>query len=528
MEKELGAVPTIAHLAAYASIRFGARVAIEDGNEQLTFNDLEQAAQEVAKALLAHGIVHGDRVALWAPNSGRWIIAALGLQMAGGVLVPLNTRLKGREAADILRRSGARILLTVKDFLGIDYPVLLRDESLPQLEHTVLVSGDRGSWSSFIASGRVISTDDIHKRLDAAKGDDFSDLIFTSGTTGISKGVLTTHGQNLTMYRAYSRNLGLRDTDRFLMVNPFFHTFGYKAGWLSALMRGATMLPHAVFDAAGVLERIGRDRVTVLPGPPALYQSILAQGMLHQFDLRSLRLAITGASSISVDLIRRMRTDLGFKTVLTAYGLTETCGVVSMCSETDDVDTIASTSGRALEGVEIRVVDEASRDVAANVPGEILVRGPNVMKQYFQDPEETARVIDAEGWLRTGDIGVLNESGYVQITDRKKDMFIVGGFNCYPAEIENILITHPLIEQVAVIGVPDQRLGEVAEAYIVLRSGAQLVPEDVINWSRQNMANYKVPRFVEIVEGLPRNASGKVQRFMLRAAMRTGVKTPVQ
>lgn len=521
VEEHLASVPTIPHLAAYASLRFEGRLAIEDDREQLNYIALEQAAVRVAGALIANRIGHGDRVALWAPNSARWLVAALGSQMAGAVLVPLNTRLKGREAGFILRRSGARILLAVTDFLGIDYPDLLRDESLPQLEQTVLMSGEgKGThWTSFIASGEAISSAEVRRRLDAVKDCDISDLIFTSGTTGMPKGVVTTHGQNLGMYRIYSRVLGLRGNDRFLMVNPFFNSFGYKGGWLSALMRGCTMLPQDVFDPVRVLERIERDRVTVLPGPPTLYQSLLAEPGLPQFDLRSLRLAITGGASIPVDLIRRMRTDLGFDTVLTAYGLTETCGLVSMCAATDDVETIATTSGRAVEGVDIKVVDDANSEVAAGTPGEIFVRGKNVMQGYFEDAEATSRAIDADGWLRTGDIGVVNEAGYIRITDRKKDMFIVGGFNCYPAEIENILLAHPSIAHVAIVGIPDQRLGEVAKAYVVVKPGALVTSAEITSWSRENMANYKVPRSVEFVERLPMNASGKVQRFALRTAV---------
>ena len=523
MEMELEGVRTIPQLVAYAASRFAAQVAIEDQGEVLTYIDLEQAVRDMARACIANGVEAGDRVAIWAPNTARWIVSALGAQMAGAILVPMNTRLKGREAGFLLRRSGAKLLLTVSDFLGINYPDLLREESLPQLEQIVLLSGfgrDMG-WESFLRTGARVADEIVQQRLDRLQGDDLSDILFTSGTTGNPKGVMTTHEQNLRVYRNYSRVLGLRVGDRYLIVNPFFSTFGYKAGWLSALMRGATVLPHAVFDAPKILDRIERDRITVLPGPPTLYQTLLALPNLRDFDLSSLRCAITGAASIPVELIERMRSDLGFDTVLTGYGLTETCGVVSVCADTDDAKTIATTSGKAAEGVQMRVVDDAGRDVAAGTPGEIIARGYNIMKGYFQDPEETARAIDAAGWLHTGDIGVLDERGYIRITDRKKDMFIVGGFNCYPAEIENILLCHPAVMQAAVIGVPDERLGEVARAYIVLKPGASLTPEEIILWSRQNMANYKVPRSVEIRTALPMNASGKVQRFALREEQAT-------
>ena len=247
-----------------------------------------------------------------------------------------------------------------------------------------------------------------------------------------------THGQNVRAFEAWTEVIGLRAGDRYLVVNPFFHAFGYKAGWMSAIMRGATILPHAVFDASQVLERIGRDRVSMLPGPPALYQMILADPTRSEHDLASLRLAVTGAAAIPVELIHRMRDELGFETVITGYGLTEACGIATMCRYDDDPETIATTSGRAIPDVEVRCVDGEGAEVPRGEPGEIVVRGYNVMQGYFEDADGTAAAIDGDGWLHTGDVGVMDERGYVRITDRIKDMFIMGGFNCYPAEIENM------------------------------------------------------------------------------------------
>ncbi len=299
------------------------------------------------------------------------------------------------------------------------------------------------------------------------------------------------------------------------MVAPFFHTFGYKAGFLAGLMTGCAVLPQAVFDAGAVLARIAAERITVLPGPPTLYQSLLAHPERAQHDLGSLRLAVTGAAVVPVELVHRMRDDLGFDTVLTAYGLTESTGVVTMCRPGDDAETIATTSGRAIADVEVRVVDDAGVEVVRGQPGEVWVRGYNVMAGYLDDPAETAAAI-ADGWLRTGDIGVMDARGYLRITDRKKDMFIVGGFNVYPAEIEAALRAHPAVAEVAVVGAPDERLGEIGVAFVVSRAGQVADPAEIIEWSRARMANYKVPRRVEVVNALPVNASGKVLKFELR------------
>jgi acyl-CoA synthetase (AMP-forming)/AMP-acid ligase II len=516
---------TIPQLIQAAAGQFAARSAVEDGPVQISFAELADAGLRAARAFLAAGIGRGDRVAVWAPNIHEWIVAAIGLQSAGGVLVPLNTRLKGAEAAYVLRKSGARVLCTVAEFLGTRYVELLRGQELPALEQIAVLRGAAEGalgWSEFLARGDRVSERDARERAQAVSPDDLSDLLFTSGTTGKPKGVMTTHAQNLRAFRVWSDVVGLREGDRYLVVNPFFHSFGYKAGWLSSIMCGVTVLPHAVFDVPAVLERVGKERISVLPGPPALYQSILAHPDRGSYDLSCLRLSVTGAAAIPVELIHRMRDELGFQTIITGYGLTESCGIVSMCRYDDDPETIATTSGRAIPDTEVRCVDREGKEVARGDPGEVVVRGYNVMAGYFDDESETAKAIDADGWLHTGDIAVMDDRGYLRITDRIKDMFIVGGFNCYPAEIENLMYGSGQFTQVAVIGIPDQRLGEVGMAFAVPAPGATPTPESVIAWCRENMANYKVPRVVEIVDSLPTNASGKVTKFVLRERARQG------
>lgn len=516
---ELATVQTIPQLMHFAAERFGTHRAIvdEDGHT-LSYLELRAEACDTARALLAAGIEHGDRVAIWAPNSQRWVVAALGLQMAGAILVPLNTRLKGKEAAYILGRSRAKLLFTVDEFLGIRYRNLLVEQDLPELQSIVLLGTDAGSrgWDDFISSGRGISERELADREGRITPNDISDILFTSGTTGAPKGAMTAHGQNLRLYREWGEHVELSEADRYLIANPFFHSFGYKAGWLAALMRGATIFPHAVFDTQKILRCIERERISVLPGPPTLYVSLLNAPNLSSIDKSSLRLAITGAAVVPAQLVRQMRSDLGFKMVLTAYGLTETCGTVTMCSPEDDPETVAETCGQALDGIEIRIQGDNGASVPPGTPGEVVVRGYNVMKGYFEDPTETAKALDAQGWFRTGDIGTLNDRGYLRITDRSKDVFIVGGFNCYPAEIENLLLDHPAIQQAAVIGIPDERLGEVGKAFVTIKAGMSETPASLLSWSREHMANYKVPRSIEICAQLPMTASGKVQKFLLR------------
>ncbi|MBW3665629.1 MAG: FadD3 family acyl-CoA ligase [Actinobacteria bacterium] len=519
---------------------FGDREAVVDGDLRLTFGELAARVDDAAAAAIAAGVQPGDRVGIWAPNHHSWIPAALGALAAGGVLVPLNTRYKGREAAHILDRAGARVLFTATGFLDTDYVELLAAAgvSLPELDLIVVLQGEAPAtvgigdaqvpvrtFQDHLAGAESIARELRDERAEAVTPDDISDIMFTSGTTGRPKGVQVTHAQTLEVFEVWSRLVGLREGDRYLIVNPFFHTFGYKAGILAALMRGTTIVPQAVFDADAVMRLVERQRITMLPGPPALYQSILNHGDLGSHDISSLRLAVTGAASIPVSLIERMHEDLGFDTVLTAYGLTEATGVVTMCREGDDPKTIATTSGRAIPRVEVRTVDDAGQDVQVGEPGEVWVRGYNVMQGYLDDPDETARTITDDGWLKTGDIGVLDDRGYLDITDRKKDMFIVGGFNAYPAEIENDLVEHDDVAQAAVVGMPDERLGEVGCAFVIPRAGTSPDPDDLIAWSRERMANFKVPRHVEIVDELPTNASGKVLKHELRDRARTIVST---
>lgn len=510
------AMKTIPQIVAEAAGKWGSAAAIVEDGVEVSFTDLQAEARACASALIARGFPAGGRAAIWAPNVREWISAALGVMMAGGAIVPINTRFKGSEAADILRRAKTSFLFTVSGFLGTDYPSMIAGEDLPELQHTVLLRGEGGeSYSDFLASG-ASAEGEVDARIAAITPETVSDIIFTSGTTGAPKGAMTMHGQNIRVVEAWCDAVGVREGDNYLIVNPFFHSFGYKAGWLACLLRGATALPHLVFDAEQILKRIEADKITVLPGPPTIFQSLLALPDLGAADISSLRTTITGAASVPVQLVKDMKNVLGFESVFTGYGLTEASGFVSLCVEGDDFETIANTAGRAIEGVEVKLVDGEGNKVGAGEAGEVLVRGFNVMLGYLDDAQATAETITEDGWLKTGDIGVMNEAGYLKITDRAKDMFITGGFNCYPAEIENILLGHEGVADVAVIGAPDERMGEVAHAFIVPNASKTLDADAIIAWSREHMANYKVPRKVSFVDELPRNASGKVQKFKLR------------
>ncbi|MEV6325095.1 FadD3 family acyl-CoA ligase [Nocardia sp. NPDC051787] len=500
----------------HAARTFGAAPAVADGPVRLDWADLLESVQDVARALIARGVRAGDRVAMWAPNTHHWVIAALAAHYAGAALVPLNTRYVADEAADVLRRVRAKALFIAGSFLGRDRleelhaaaPDLAIDTIVvipvePGTENTDIAALD---WSELAIVAEQVTVAEAEKRAAAVRPDDISDILFTSGTTGRSKGTLVAHRQALAVVRAWAECATLRRADRYLVISPFFHNFGYKAGILACLVTGAAIIPQATFDVPETMRLIGAEKVTVLPGPPTIYQTILDFPGRDEFDLSSLRVAVTGAATVPVVLIERMRSELDFDVVITAYGLSEAAGFGTMCRAEDDAETIANTCGRPIADFELRLGEA----------GEVLLRGPNVMLGYLDDPDSTAETIDADGWLHTGDIGAIDERGYLKITDRLKDMYISGGFNVYPAEIEQALARLNGVAESAVIGVPDSRMGEVGKAYVVRRPGSALTEDQVLAHATTVLANFKVPRFVEFRDQLPYSAAGKVLKRQLR------------
>lgn len=516
---------TTPQLVALAGEQFGDKIFIRDQDQALSFSDFHQLTSVIAAGLLARGFKPGEKAAIWAPNMYQWVVAAMAIQYCGGILVTINTRYKGAEAAAILNASETSVLFCIGDFLGTNYPQLLADHSLPTLQHLITLdqstSPGENNWNALVEQGKTFiaerGMDTLNTIAEAVTADSPSDILFTSGTTGAPKGVVTGHQQNLQNFRTWADILGLNAEDRYLVINPFFHSFGYKAGILTSLMTGATLYPWQIFDTEAILSFIDQEKITVLPGPPTIFQSLLSHPQREQFDLSSLNKAITGAASIPVKLIEDMQSVLHIETVLTAYGQTECCGVATMCRPGDAPETIANTSGRAVPGVEVQCVNQQGDVLEPGEQGEIVIRGFNVMAGYLNNPQATAETIDANGWLHTGDIGMLDNDGNLSITDRLKDMIITGGFNCYPAEIENQLCSREDITTAAVIGIPDERLGEVPMAWIVTRSGEPLDSQEIASWCREHMANFKVPRLFEFVKQLPSNASGKVLKTELRA-----------
>jgi len=500
----------------------------EDG-ARIGFGDFGGRVRHLAGALAGHGVAHGDRVAIWAPNSPEWIIAAAAIESIGAIMVPINTRFRGGEAAYVLNKTRAPVLFTVTRFLGTDYAAILASacggtgeagpiRDIPALRHIVELDGP--GFARFQET--QASAEELDRRIAAVTPRTIADILFTSGTTGQPKGAMHNHAQALWMPAIWNEANDLRHEDRMVIINPFFHSFGYRSGWVSGLIAGITVYPLATFDAEAVLALIERERITVLMGPPTVFFSLMAHPRFAEFDLSSLRVGHTGAANVPVDLIRAGHETFGFELFLTSFGQTECTALATVNYPDASFETIAHTVGVPLPGVELRIVDGEGQALPPGESGELLIRGPNVMQGYFEDPDQTAATIDAEGWLHSGDVGCIGSDGNLRILDRLKDVVIVGGFNAYPAEIEAILLQHPAIAEACVLAWPDERMGEVCAACVVLKPGAALSLDELIEWSRERMANYKVARHLFVVNAFPRTPLGKIQKFALRDQLLAG------
>ncbi|MFE6509003.1 AMP-binding protein [Nocardioides sp. NPDC057767] len=503
---------TIPALLEKAKQTYADHPAIVDGPTTLTYTELADAAEKAARAFLAKGVRSGDRVAIWAPNRWEFPVAVLGAQTIGAAVVPLNTRYRGHEAREILERSRATALITVNGFLGTDYIKMLHDAG-PLPEHLLTIVDLASDWDDFLAASEETSDQRLADATSTVTPDTLADLLFTSGTTGRPKGVMSAQRQTIGVADVWARGASLSPEDRYAIVNPFFHGFGYKAGFIAAFTAGSTVYPIATYDPTQALQLIQDERITVLPGAPTIFTTLINHPDLATYDISSLRFAIAGAASVPESLFADMRDILGIDEVKGAYGLTE-CMVATTTRPGEDPEHVAKVVGPAVEGLEIRTVTATGADAEPGEDGEVWIRGDNVMLGYFENPEATAEAIDAEGWLHTGDVGHLDEHGCLKITDRIKDMFTVGGFNVYPAEVENTLAGHPGIVEAAVIGIPDARLGQVGKAFVVVRDA--LDADTIATWLEDRLANYKQPRVYVLVDSLPRNASGKVLKTDLR------------
>ncbi|MEV4113940.1 AMP-binding protein [Nonomuraea sp. NPDC049695] len=478
---------------------------VADGGTRMTLSELRAAAAKIARGLIALGVAPGDRVALWGLNSAHWVRHAFGIWDAGAVIVPLSSRYKGIEAAQMIEKTGAKVLITGAGPSATPLADLL--PPIPGLHHA----------SGLRARGARVSAGEAEERALAVRPDDLCEIMSTSGTTGVPKGVMLDHAQVLRSYWDWSEIVTLDDRDRYPIIAPFSHGFGLNAGLIASVLRRATMVPIPIFTPDALMSLISSERITVLAGPPTLFHRILDELDRGSWDVSSLRVAICGAAAVPPSLITRLVERVGLERMINAYGLMEGT-VVSMTRAGDPIGVIADTTGRPVPGIEVKIVDDDGKEVAAGERGEILQRGYGVMRGYWGEPARTAEAVDRDGWLHTGDIGVLDPYGNLAIVDRKKELYIVNGFNVSPAEVESLLLREGSLAQAAVVGVPDASTGESGLAYVVPRPGVSVDPEALLAWARANMSNYKVPKRLVVVDSLPTNVNGKIDKLALRTS----------
>ncbi len=499
---------TVPGLVRRAAEEHGSTPAYVMDGQTLTFAELHEQVRRTAAAYRAKGLETGGCVVLWAPNSIDWVVAGLAVTYASGTLVPANSRYTAHEVADIVERTNAQLVIIADGFLGrtqiADLQALTPNAPIVDLADLAGLAAE------------ATDLDAVDAIADAVSPDDVADILFTSGTSGRPKGVRSAHRQSVAAAASWSAVGEVSSEDRYLVISPFFHSYGYKVGVLVGLLHGCTIHPMATFDADAALALIESERLTMVPGAPAIFLGLLESPAFPTTDTSSLRFANTGAANVPVALVERLQTELSFDLVITAFGMTE-CVVATMCRRGDSDETVATTCGKAIDGMETAIADpETGEHLPAGAEGELLLRGSQVMLGYLDDPAATAEAIDADGWLHTGDVGVLDERGYLRITDRLKDMYICGGFNVYPAEVEQALVRLDGVLDVAVIGMPDERLGEVGKAFVVRRPGSDVDADAVIAFARERLANFKAPREVAFIDALPRNLSGKVLKNDLR------------
>jgi fatty-acyl-CoA synthase len=496
-------------------------------NIRLTYRELRETTDECARGLMALGVKHGDRVGIWATNCIEWVIAQYATPKIGAILVNINPAYRSSEASYALRQSGVSVLLIQIRYKTSDYVEIVREirDALPDLRTIVLI-GDHEiekplegamRWADIAMAAENVSPQALAIRLEATQFDEPINIQYTSGTTGFPKGATLTHHNILN--NGYFIGEGCRYTasDRVCVPVPFYHCFGMVLGNLAILTHGATLvIPNYTFDPALSMDAVSRERCTSLYGVPTMFIAMLALPNVATYDVSSLRTGIMAGSPCPVEIMKRVQTELHMPEVTICYGMTETSPVSAQTATDDPLDKRTGTVGRVHPHLEVKIVDEDGKIVERNVPGELCTRGYSVMLGYWNDPQNTATAIDAARYMHTGDIAVMDDDGYLNISGRIKDMVIRGGENIYPREIEEFLYTHPAVEDVSVVGVPDEKYGEELCAWIVLAPGQPEDVESILAFCRGKIAHYKVPRYVLFVREFPMTVTGKIQKYKMR------------
>ncbi len=505
-------------------------------NRRISYKELYETSMRAAKALIAMGFEKGDKVAILSTNSIEWIVAQMAAPMAGVVLVSVNPAFKTHELEYVLKDSDSKGIFIIEKFKHSEYLKMLYEicpeietssvgkisaRKLPLLRHAIIIGSKPRhalmGWKDFLQEGDTVSKETFALRDQTLCANDVINMQYTSGTTGFPKGVCLSHRNVLNNGFFVGENLRFTSKDRLAIPVPFFHCFGMVLSNLACITHGATMvLPSEHFDAAMALKAVEKENCTALHGVPTMFVAELADPNFEAYDLSTLRTGIMAGAPCPVELMKQVLEKMNMKEVPICYGLTECSPVTNQTRIDDPINIRIETVGPPSPHVEVRICDQDGRTVPVGVQGEVCARGYNVMKGYYKREKDTAETIDQDGWLHSGDLGVMDECGYVRITGRIKDMIIRGGENVYPRELEEFFYTNPKVETVAVFGVPDQKFGEQIAAWIRLRKGATATPEEMLEFCKGKIAHYKVPKYVKLVDEFPMTASGKLKKFVMK------------
>jgi fatty-acyl-CoA synthase len=521
--------------------RFGDRDALISRHQDIrwTYAELKEQVDRCAAGLVSLGLKPGDRIGLWSPNNAEWCIAQFATAKAGLILVNINPAYRLTELEYALNKVGCRALVTAPSFKSSDYldmirtlvpelsgsePGKLQSQKFPTLEWIIHLGDGKEAgmlrFSDLLARGRDKDFATLNELADRLQFDEPINIQFTSGTTGSPKGATLTHHNILNNALFLSNGIALTEEDRLCIPVPLYHCFGMVIGNLACVVQGAAMVyPSDAFDPLAVLEAVAEEKCTALYGVPTMFIAELEHPEFQRFDLSSLRTGVMAGSPCPVEVMKRVISEMHMTDVTIAYGMTETSPGSFQTGLGDTLERRVSTVGRVLPHVEAKVVDERGNIVAPGAAGELCTRGYLVMIGYWGDPERTAEAIDKGGWMHTGDLATMDEDGYCNIVGRIKDMIIRGGENVYPREIEEFLFTHPSVEDVQVIGVPDDKYGEQLCAWVRLRDGESCDTEDIREFCRGQIAHFKVPHYVKFVDGFPMTVTGKIQKFAMREQM---------
>ena len=493
-----------------------ALVAVEQGL-RYTYAGFAAEVDRAARGLMAIGVATGDRVGIWSPNYAEWVLIQYATARIGAILVTINPAYRSSELEYVLDQSQISVLVAVESFLTSDYRSMIEDvwDRVPAERVVYLHTSD---WAELLEAAGAVPVEQLEERTARLQPDDPINIQYTSGTTGFPKGATLSHRNILNNGLFIGEACKYTERDRVCIPVPFYHCFGMVLGNLACTTHGSAMvIPAAGFDAAATLRAVSSERCTSLYGVPTMFIAELGDPILDSYDLSSLRTGIMAGSPCPIEVMRQVVDQMNMSEVTIAYGMTETSPVSTQTSADDPLDKRVTTVGRVHPHVEIRIVDpETGRTVPRGTSGEFLTRGYSVMLGYWNDPERTAAAIDADGWMHTGDLAVMDGEGYVNIVGRIKDMIIRGGENVYPREIEEFLYTHPDIVEVQVIGVPDERYGEQVMAWVQLRDGAATTADDIKAFCRGTIAHYKVPHYIKFTDAFPMTITGKIQKFKMR------------